>query len=145
MSNKNDYEAGEIHEAAERIEEIREQKGFKFKKPWCEHIGFPLSSYQNYASKGKSAKKLTPSVELLEAVHAKYPEVSLHWIITGKGPREIRSDEDLERDNKAVQHLKDSAHQNLILSEQLMRKYIELQDRYEKCMAELEKTKQLQH
>lgn len=140
MSRNIIKEDQKLHHSAVRIEELRKSKGIKSRKAFCDYINFSFSSYSNYVGRGS-----TPTMDLLEAVHAKYPEVSLHWIITGEGPREIKSADELERDEKDIQHLKDSAHQNLILSEQLMRKYIELQDRYEKCMAELEATKQLQH
>lgn len=141
MSTKNSDAGIHVHFITENIEELRKEKGFRYAKGWCEHIGFSVSSYTNYTT--PSEKPRIPSVKLLLDIHAVYPEVSLHRLLTKKGPKTIKTDDELEREENKMRDLEENSKENLLLSKQLMKKYIEQEKELEECRAELEKANNL--
>lgn len=61
-----------------RILELVKNKGFKVSKFFGE-IG---ESYENY--KGRSLDS-SPSIDILEKIRTKIPDVNIEWILTGEG------------------------------------------------------------
>jgi hypothetical protein len=141
MSRENIKIESNVHEVIERIEKLREEKGLKSKTQFCKEIGFAKSSYNNYSNVPKSGKAITPSIDLLDAIHKRWPTINIHRLVTGEGLEEIIPEEDRLKLEMEATVLKNDARENLQLSEQLMKKYVELQKERDELQIELEEMK----